>query len=250
MELPTILFTPGACHDPWAFDLVRSALSTKGFPTSAVALATVGSPDPSLGLEDDIAAVRVELQRLIDAGNEVIVVAHSYGGIPVSNAVEGLKHDGKAGSRNGGVIMIVYLTAWVIPVGSKLLDHSGDGLSAHWNIQGDYASAIDPINVFYADVNPALANKAASLLRTQNVQALSGTSNFAPWTNSFEVGYIFAENDVAIPLAVQQGMASEFPAGSFTTSLRSSHSPFLSMPESLAGTIQQAFEHVATKRGW
>ncbi|KAJ4319197.1 hypothetical protein N0V84_006479 [Fusarium piperis] len=249
MELPTILFTPGAAHDPWAFDLVRSALSKKGFPTSVVTLATVGSPDPSLGLKDDIAAVRAELQRLIDAGNEVIVVAHSYGGIPVSNAVDGLKHDGKAGPRNGDVIMILYLTAWAIPVGSKLLDFAGDELSSHWNIQGDYASAVDPINTFYADVNPALANKAVSLLRTQNVQAILGTSSFAPWTNGFEVGYIFAENDVAIPLAVQEGMASEFPADSFTASLPSSHSPFLSMPESLAATIQQASKHAVAKRG-
>ncbi|KAK8095167.1 Alpha/beta hydrolase fold-1 [Apiospora kogelbergensis] len=39
------------------------------------------------------------------------------------------------------------------------------------------------------------------------------------------MGYIFAEEDQANPLAAQKRFQSAFPAGSFTDSLKSSHSP-------------------------
>jgi hypothetical protein len=40
-------------------------------------------------------------------------------------------------------------------------------------------------------------------------------------------------------------MASQFPVGSFTASLNSSHSPFLSQPSAVADAIEKAAKHAA-----
>ncbi|CCF44983.1 hypothetical protein CH063_14215, partial [Colletotrichum higginsianum] len=44
-QLPTILFTPGAWHRPWVFDLVREDLAGRGYPTAAAALGGDGRAD-------------------------------------------------------------------------------------------------------------------------------------------------------------------------------------------------------------
>ncbi|KAK2011633.1 alpha/beta-hydrolase [Colletotrichum eremochloae] len=246
-QLPTILFTPGAWHGPWAFDLVRSDLSSRGYPTAAVTLAGVGSTDPNVGLEQDTEAVRTELQTLVDEGRDVIMVAHSYGGIPVSNAVKGLNYkDLVAQKKPGGVIMVIYLTSFAIPAGTGL--YNGGDLAPWWNVTDGFISPETPEAIFYADVEPKLAAKAVSLLKPQPFKTMTDKSGYEPWNNGFEMGYVFAENDQAIPIDLQKSMASAFPASSFTATLKSSHSPFLSMPKAVADVLQQAAEKAAAKR--
>lgn len=79
------------------------------------------------------------------------------------------------------------------------------------------------------------------------MKSFNDKSSFEPWTAGFEMGYIFAEDDQAIPIDVQKQMQSAFPAGSFTASLKSSHSPFLSMPSKVADTLQQAVDQCVKK---
>ncbi|KAH7024715.1 uncharacterized protein B0I36DRAFT_416281 [Microdochium trichocladiopsis] len=82
MNSPIILFTPGAWHGPWAFDEIRKDLSSRGLSTSAVTLPSVGTKNVNVGVAEDTAAVRAEIERLSNKGKQVIVVAHSYGGVP------------------------------------------------------------------------------------------------------------------------------------------------------------------------
>ncbi|KAK1569459.1 Alpha/beta hydrolase fold-1 [Colletotrichum navitas] len=246
-QLPTILFTPGAWHRPWAFDLVRSDLSSRGYPTAAVTLAGVGSTDADLGLDQDTAAVRAQVQTLVDEGRDVIVVAHSYGGIPVANAVKGLNYkDLVAQNKPGGVIMVIYMTSFALSAGTSL--YNGGDKPAWWNVTDGFISPETPLSVFYADVEPALAAKAVAALLPQPFKTMTDKSGYEPWNNGFEMGYIFAENDQAISIEMQKSMASAFPASSFTATLKASHSPFLSMPKALGDVLQQAAEDAVTKR--
>lgn len=73
-------------------------------------------------------------------------------------------------------------------------------------------------------------------------------SAYAPWKEAFEVGYIFTEKDQALGPSTQRRMFSNFPAGSFSASLDSSHSPFLSRPDALADIIQNAINHIITEK--
>ena len=67
----------------------------------------------------------------------------------------------------------------------------------------------------------ALAREAADSLVQMPYQMVIDASNYEPWNHEFQVGYIFAERDHALPVSVQRILASQFPPGSFTESLDS-----------------------------
>ncbi|TQN66027.1 hypothetical protein CSHISOI_09385 [Colletotrichum shisoi] len=247
-QLPTILFAPGAWHRPWVFDLVREDLAGRGYPTAAAALASVGSTDADVGLDQDVEAVRAVLRGLVDAGRDVVVVAHSYGGIPVANAVRGLNYkDLAAEGRRGGVVMVVYMASFAIPEGDSLFN-DGKEMPSWLSVTDGFVLPRDPIPLFYADVEPSLAAKAVAALVPQPLKTFQGTSGFEPWNEGFEMGYVFAEDDQAISLDRQIDMSSQIPASSFTATLTASHSPFLSMPEALGKVLQQAAEVAVARR--
>lgn len=102
----------------------------------------------------------------------------------------------------------------------------------------------DTFEVFYADLEPSQAEQVGASLRPMPYRTFWDKSSFEPWKHGFRMGYIFCEDDKAIPLSAQQGMAAQFPAGSFTASLAASHSPFLSMPSALGDAIEAAARHV------
>lgn len=134
---PAVVLTPGAWHGPWAFDLVRPELSALGLSSSAVTLPTVGATDPQVGVVEDAAAARAEVLSQLDAPGErdVVLVGHSYGGIVISNAVEGLSlADRRAAGKKNGVIGVLYLTAFAIPPGTSLRDGTGATLPEWWNV--------------------------------------------------------------------------------------------------------------------
>lgn len=135
-NLPTIFFIPGAWHGPWVYDDVRSVLSNRGYETASVALASVGTNDASIGMLDDTAKIRSALLKLVDAGKEVIIVAHSYGGVVASNSVHGgLSIDQRAAeSKPGGIVILLYLCAFFTPVGSSLLMANNGEYFDWWNV--------------------------------------------------------------------------------------------------------------------
>ncbi|KAH8743090.1 hypothetical protein F5883DRAFT_441364 [Diaporthe sp. PMI_573] len=128
-EQPTILFVPGAWHFPAGFDAVRELLKPFGYPTEAVAHPSVGAEPPNKTLKDDTANTRAEIEKLAEAGKKVVLVAHSYGGIVGSSAVEGLGFEQrKAVGKEGGVINFVYLTAFALPKGTGPRHVLGDAV--------------------------------------------------------------------------------------------------------------------------
>lgn len=111
--LPTIVFTPSAWHGIWVYDTVRASLESLGYPTVAVALPSVGNTNSSVGVTEDAAALSAELATLTDAGKDVVMISHSYGGVVASTAVEGYGYTSRsAAGLDGGVVMLVYMAAF------------------------------------------------------------------------------------------------------------------------------------------
>lgn len=258
--LPTVVFTPGAWHGTWAFDTVRSQLEALGYPTEAVALPSVGNTNASVGVAEDAAALAAELATLTDAGKNVVMVCHSYGGVVASVAAEGFGYkDRVAAGETSGVIMLVYMTAFAAPAQTSLLDALGgeylwwmtpdstvsashnlifcpprvaDELIVLIKLQGDFITASNASQVFYADVtNETLVEEAVASLQPEPARIFADDNTYEPWNNGVEVGFFFTEQDQAIPLATQQSMAAQFPTGYVSYTMDSSHSPFLSMPD-------------------
>ena len=121
---PTIVFAPGAWHQPSCFDLIRQALHRRGYATYAVSYPSVGYQTDKT-LSDDTIALRQVLEKVVNTGAEVVLVLHSYGGTVGSNAVAELGiHERARQGKDGGVIMVVYMTAFAIPKGKSLRDVS------------------------------------------------------------------------------------------------------------------------------
>jgi len=121
MSKPTIIFATGAWHTPDCYDSTRAQLHQRGWETEAVTYPSVGAEPPTKGLADDVAALRSCLERVADAGKDIVLVVHSYGGLVGQNAVEGLgaAQRAKAGKK-GGVLIFVYLAAFVAPKGASI----------------------------------------------------------------------------------------------------------------------------------
>jgi hypothetical protein len=79
---------------------------------------------------EDAQCIASELDSLVDAeSKDVIVFAHSYGGIVATQSIhekyrKAARHaDGKA----GGVVRIVYMCAFIVPLGESLGSALGGG---------------------------------------------------------------------------------------------------------------------------
>ncbi|KAI1325710.1 Alpha/beta hydrolase fold-1 [Xylariaceae sp. FL0255] len=246
---PLIFLVPGGCHVPWCFEHIRRALEDRGFDTDSSPLITVGNDDVTMGLVEDAAHIRSVLKSLVESGREVVVVAHSYGGIVASNAVDGALgvNQRRKTSDRGGILSILYLAALVLPPGISLKQALGpERANPPWlDITKDgFIVPKDPIHAFYADIEPKLAADAIAHLKRMPSRILTDVSTGSPWADGVDVGYIFTEEDRAIELEGQKTMASMLPATSFTATLNTSHSPFLSDPARLADVIEESIRHV------
>lgn len=126
MTNPTIVFSLGAWVIPAVFDATRSHLEALGFPSECPAHPSIGAEPPTKTLSDDAASLRGVLTKLADEGRDLVVVAHSYGGVVASSSLEGLgKTTRAAEGKTGGVVKVVYLAAFALDKGQSLLGMLG-----------------------------------------------------------------------------------------------------------------------------
>jgi pimeloyl-ACP methyl ester carboxylesterase len=126
MTNPTFVFSLGAWVIPAVFDATRLQLNALGFLSECPAHPSIGAEPPSKTLSDDTASLREVLTKLADEGRDLVVVAHSYGGVVASSSVEGLsKASRTAEGKVGGVVKVVYLAAFALDKGQSLLGMLG-----------------------------------------------------------------------------------------------------------------------------
>lgn len=83
-------------------------------------LTTTKKPGPPPSMYDDAAHIHAVVSGLADEGRDVVIVAHSYGGTPVSESLKGLsKTDRQKNEKQGGVVRVGYIAALVPAVGSS-----------------------------------------------------------------------------------------------------------------------------------
>ncbi len=172
-------------------------------------------------LASDVAAVRAELTR--DDG-PVAVVAHSYAGIPVSEAVSGVP----------GVVHAVCLAAFLPSPGDSLLSMVGTDPS--WWTRDTAAGTInvaDPAQRFYADVAPDLVSAAVDHLRPQSARSFEGRVH-GPGLAREAMTYTVCDADQAIPPVAQQAMGQSCAT---VVHLDTGHSPMLADPAAVAAVL-------------
>ena len=118
---PTIFIVPGFWEGPESFSDVSSQLSSAGHDVHVVKLPSTGTKSPgNPSMDDDIAAVRQDLQKLVEKEGDIVLLLHSAGGFLGSNAMEGFSAKArKEKGLKGGVNGIVFLSGAVFPQGFK-----------------------------------------------------------------------------------------------------------------------------------
>ncbi|QFZ78398.1 alpha/beta fold hydrolase [Streptomyces fagopyri] len=206
---PTLLLVHGAWHGSWCWDPLRAALDADSWTTRVLDLPSAG--DESAGIHED---TQVVLRELSAIEGPVVVVAHSYGGVPVTQAV----------AQAPNVVHVVYLAAYQLEVGESLLGFHGAAVAAE--PRGVTPPLGDPVRALYGDVPQVFAEAAAARLVPQSVKSFSEPVTRAGW-HTVPSTYVVCELDQAVPSASQEDMASRADA---VHRLPSHHSPFLSMP--------------------
>jgi pimeloyl-ACP methyl ester carboxylesterase len=220
----TLLLVHGAWMGPWQWDFLTPELDRHGIPFTRVALPSCGPEDGPLGsLQDDAAAIEAAAR---DAGNDVIVVAHSYAGVPTTQAVFG-----------PNVQRIVYLGAFMPDDGRSLVSYLPPGEFppfVHMRDDGatDLVKELVPIHLG----NECAAERTEWLterLTLQGAGAVVTPIERASW-RARPSTYIVLTNDHAIPTELQRYYAAQ---ANTSTEFSSDHLPMLSHPAALADAL-------------
>ncbi|UNI24985.1 hypothetical protein JDV02_010697 [Purpureocillium takamizusanense] len=121
MDKPTILIVPGGFTLPELYDNVVAHVTREGFSIEALRLPSVGYKTDTPGtMQDDAAFIASEVSRHAEAGRKIVLVAHSYGGIPATESTRGLSTaDRQRQGKPGGLVRLAYISCIILPVGES-----------------------------------------------------------------------------------------------------------------------------------
>ena len=219
---PALVLVPGAWHSASDWDGVISRLP--GVEARAVELPSHGMAAAGLGdMYDDAAAVGAAVDA---AGGPVVVVCHSYGGVPGTQAAAGLD----------AVQGLVYVAAFQLDAGETLLSSVGGAGPDWWDVHEEegYLDARHPEEVFWGDLTPRALGKAVARAGHLGLETVRQPVTGAAW-RSVPSTYVITGRDNAIPVPAQEAMARR---GQRVRRIDSCHSPFLSQPENMAALIR------------
>ncbi|KFX93376.1 hypothetical protein V490_04860 [Pseudogymnoascus sp. VKM F-3557] len=246
---PTILIVPGSFSAVSLYDTLISALHALSYPAIVSDLPSASRlpPAPAASMADDAAHFHGLAESLADEGRDIVILTHSYGGIPGTEAAKGLaKADREAEGKKGGVIRLVYLTSIVPPVGGSQISVMGP-LSEVINIEGDYMT-IDPSVIgpaSFSDLPPDVAIEWAKKFTSHSLPSFSGELTY-PAYRHIPTSFIFCERDLILSPDIQRATIAflESERGGEGTvdvvKLDAGHCPGVSMPQETAAAIVKA----------
>lgn len=137
---PTVVFIHGSWHSPKHFEPVRAIFEANGYSTECPLQPCFNAnPGPPItSLEDDVKAIQALLTTLVDdQGKDIIVAMHSYGGVVGSQSVleSWSKQLRESKGRPGGVLHLLYMCAFVLPLGASLTTALGGTLPPFVKVQ-------------------------------------------------------------------------------------------------------------------
>ncbi|MCJ1251283.1 hypothetical protein MMC30_008514 [Trapelia coarctata] len=160
---------------------------------------------------------------------------HSYGGIPGTEALQGL---GEAREGAGAVIGLIYI--------ASMLPRKGDSFEAYVEHVGDNGLIALPPDfakgMFYNDLSEEQADSWTSLLKPQSAGVFQSPLTHETYRD-IPSAYLMTTKDQAFKHEYQLKTVQE--AGfSMVETIETSHSPFLSKPEKVTRFIMKVVERL------
>ena len=117
---PIVVWVPGFLHTPEHFQPIISALAKVSIPSVSFSLPNVGAGAPTAAPYDDLKHLWAMLEGLVGEGKEVVLICHSYRGVPASQAIRGLQRaERERNGQSGVIIRIVFMAAFALPEGES-----------------------------------------------------------------------------------------------------------------------------------
>ena len=130
---PTIVLVPGAWHQPAIYSRVIENLSKAGYPSVSLSLPSAGAHPPHSDFSGDVAAIRDCLTKLVSDEKDVVLVVHSYTGLPGGEAPKGLaKKDRESHGFKGGIIRYVVINGFATPPGFQAVTPKDYHMFPEW----------------------------------------------------------------------------------------------------------------------
>ena len=118
---PVFILVHGGWHTPAHYRPFTEAVEARGYQIIAPSLPSTNSEIPADPTAEDTETIAETARSLADAGKEVIIIAHSCGGIASSEAAHGLGVRERASKGlPGGVRSIVFVAAAVGEAGKTV----------------------------------------------------------------------------------------------------------------------------------
>ncbi|KAI2712108.1 hypothetical protein CBS147332_5744 [Penicillium roqueforti] len=259
MANPSIVIVPGAWHRPAHYQHLIEELAKVNYDAEAVTLPSIDSNPPLATWNEDAQAVRQVIMSKLDAGKDVIVLAHSFGGVAMSEAAKGLgKKDRVAQGLKGGIIKLVYMCAMALPKGQthigqlvpqtpeeeemerqrKEMEEKLGGLDV--SPDGAISLPKDRIHlVFYNRCEQKDIERAVELLGTFPAGPLTVPATYTAY-REIPSTYIVCKNDQALREPFQRRMIAQGEGCFEVEECDEGHSPFMSNPGFIVDCIRRA----------
>lgn len=246
---PAVLLIHGAWHTPPVYAKYTTALEASGYEVVTPHLPTCnGMRPPNSSMQTDVATVRQAAESLVDSGRHVVMVMHSYGGAPGTNAVEGLSaRDRAAHGLAGGIVHLVYMCAYMLAEHAAVIDIPRE--AGRESLLPKFMETTEDGTVFPVDARMLLLGgvpeETIQMVQPHFVR-FNGNAMYekmwhAAWRH-IPSTYIFTTQDRAVPGEYQKIMTRKVKAEGVPLTEEeypTSHSIFLTMTEEMVKVIDR-----------
>jgi pimeloyl-ACP methyl ester carboxylesterase len=183
------------------------------------------------------------LSSLADGGHDIVIILHSYGGIPGTQAVAGLSKASRlAEGKKGGVIALVYLCAFLLQKGESLVSFEG-GLNPSYTVIDDHVLP-PPLEFCYSNLPAEEAAAWYAMLKPMSLKAWQSELSYEAYRDVRST-YLICEADEAIPVKQQERMIRAVGEADgedvvWVERCGSGHSPMLKCPVRVVEVIRRA----------
>lgn len=226
-----VVFVHGACVNDgaWWWHPTGELLAAQGIATDSPTLPSCGETGShptgqGPGLAADVAAVR---EVLLASDEPTIVVGHSYGGIVIAEAAEGVE----------SVCHLVLISSYLPEVGESLSSFGTEEPAPFLAVdpdRGTFTVRTESLaETFLQDCSSELQQAARGKTAHQSLAVLEQGVSAAAWKDVPST-YLVCSQDRGTPAVRQRAFAAR---ATHVVELDAGHHPFLSQPEAVRDVI-------------
>jgi pimeloyl-ACP methyl ester carboxylesterase len=237
---PTIVLVHGSFADASGFNVVIQRLQ-------ALDYTTIAPPNPLRTLASDAAHIQSVLDSI---DGPIVLVAHSYGGMVITNAATGnpnvealvyINGFAPAEGETAGDLVYQFPGSLIIPENLTVREYPATDPAASG--QEAYINADVFREAFAADLDPQTTAVMAATQRPIDLATLEQPSGPPAW-ETIPSWFIIGTDDNTIPPDLHRFMAERAGAVA-TVELSASHVVMMSQPDAVVDIIDEAVQHEA-----